>query len=62
VQNLMNALLIQVTTDGEEGRRAFNEKRPPQFSGALRQRGEAFPEASPEEAQRREEAYRSGEY
>ena len=29
VQNLINNLLIQVTTDGEEGRRAFNEKRPP---------------------------------
>ena len=31
VQNLMNNLLIQVTTDGEEGRQAFNEKRPPEL-------------------------------
>ena len=31
VQNLINNLLIQVTTDGEEGRQAFNEKRPPRL-------------------------------
>jgi enoyl-CoA hydratase/carnithine racemase len=31
MQNLINNLLIQVTTDGEEGRQAFNEKRPPNF-------------------------------
>ena len=35
VQNLMNHLLIQTTTDGEEGRRAFNEKRKPKFTGTL---------------------------
>ena len=29
VQNLINSLLIQATTDGEEGRQAFNEKRKP---------------------------------
>ena len=40
IQNLINSLLIQTTTDGEEGRRAFNEKRPPDFTGALRRRGE----------------------
>ncbi len=62
VQNLMNNLLIQVTTDGEEGRRAFNEKRPPNFSGALRRRGEAWDEPSEEDAQRLDEAYRSGEF
>ena len=31
VQNLINNLLIQMTTDGEEGRQAFNEKRPPEL-------------------------------
>jgi len=62
VQNLINNLLIQVTTDGEEGRRAFNEKRPPDFTGALRRRGEAWPEPSEEDAKRLDEAYRSGEF
>jgi enoyl-CoA hydratase/carnithine racemase len=62
VQNLMNNLLIQVTTDGEEGRQAFNEKRKPNFTGALRRRGEAWPEPSEEDARRLDEAYRSGEF
>ena len=62
VQNLMNNLLIQVTTDGEEGRRAFNAKETPDFTGALRRRGEAWQEPSDEDAQRLDEAYRSGEF
>jgi enoyl-CoA hydratase/carnithine racemase len=62
VQNLMNNLLIQVTTDGEEGRQAFNAKRKPKFSGALRKRGEAWKEPPEEDAKRLDEAYRSGEF
>jgi len=62
VQNLINNLLIQVTTDGEEGRQAFNAKRKPNFTGALRQRGEAWPEPSDEDAERLDEIYRSGEF
>ena len=62
VQNLINSLLIQTTTDGEEGRRAFNQKRPPNFTGALRRRGEAWEEPSAEDAKRLDEAYRSGEF
>ena len=62
VQNLMNSPLIQVTTDGEEGRRAFNEKRPPDFTGALRRRGGAWEEPAGEDADRLDEAYRSGEF
>jgi enoyl-CoA hydratase/carnithine racemase len=62
VQNLINSLLIQTTTDGEEGRRAFNQRRPPDFTGALRRRGDAWEEPSEEDAQRLDEAYRSGEF
>jgi 1,4-dihydroxy-2-naphthoyl-CoA synthase len=62
VQNLINTLLIQTTTDGEEGRRAFNEKRSPNFTGALRRRGGAWEESSAEDEWRLDEAYRSGEF
>jgi enoyl-CoA hydratase/carnithine racemase len=62
VQNLINTLLIQLTTDGEEGRRAFNEKRRPNFTGALRRRGEAWEEPSEDDRDRLDEAYRSGEF
>jgi enoyl-CoA hydratase/carnithine racemase len=62
VQNLINNLLIQVTTDGEEGREAFNDKRPPDFTGALRRRGEPWEEPAAEDAERLDEAYRSGEF
>ncbi len=62
VQTLMNSLLIQATMDGEEGRHAFNAKRPPEFTGALRRRGEAWEEPTGEDSQRLNDAYRSGEF
>lgn len=62
VQNLINNLLIQTTMDGEEGRRAFNAKEEPHFTGTLRRRGEPWPELTEEEAKRLDEAYRSGEF
>ena len=36
VQQLMNSLLTQLTTDADEGRNAFLEKRAPEFTGGLR--------------------------
>lgn len=49
VQTLMNTLLTQLTTDGDEGRAAFVEKRSPNFTGGVRQKGEGYPELSDEE-------------
>jgi enoyl-CoA hydratase/carnithine racemase len=52
VQTLMNTLLTQLTTDGEEGRKAFIEKRPPVFTGGIRDIGEPFPLKTDEERER----------
>ena len=52
VQTLMNSLLTQLTTDGDEGRKAFMEKRSPEFTGGIRQKGESYPELLEEEWER----------
>ena len=54
VQTLMNTLLTQMTTDGDEGRRAFLEKREPDFTGGIRQKGEGYPGLDDDERARLE--------
>ena len=43
VQTLINSLLTQLTTDGDEGRKAFQEKREPNFDGGIRQKTDGYP-------------------
>ena len=62
VQTLINSLLIQATTDGEEGRAAFNAKRKPDFSGDLRRRGEAWEEPTGERGEFLDDVYRKGDF
>ena len=52
VQTLMNALLTQMTTDGDEGRAAFLEKRDPHFTGGIRTKGDQYPELDDAEWER----------
>ena len=58
VQTLINSLLTQFTTDGDEGRNAFLDKRPPNFTGGIRQKAAGFPELTPEERARLDETRR----
>ena len=60
VQTLMNTLLTQLTTDGDEGRLAFQEKRKPNFTGGLRRKGEAFEELTAEQRERIDYLKRTG--
>ena len=58
VQTLMNSLLTQLSADGEEGRRAFLEKRPPDFSGSILQKGDPYDVLSESDRQRLDEIRR----
>jgi enoyl-CoA hydratase/carnithine racemase len=62
VQTLMNQLLTSLTTDGEEGRAAFVEKRKPNFTGGLRRKGEPFADLTPEQRTRIDELKRTSEF
>ena len=62
VQVLMNQLLTSLTTDGEEGRAAFLEKRKPEFTGGLRKKGEPFADLTPEDRERIDMLKRTGGY
>lgn len=46
VQSMITAMLGHMTTDPDEGRDAFNEKRPANYTGTLRGRGAPYAEPS----------------
>ena len=56
VPTMMNNLLIQVTTDGEEGRATFIAERPSELTCGRRWRAEAWPELWNEAEESREKA------
>ena len=58
VQTLMNTLLTQLSADGDEGRQAFLEKRAPDFTGSIRQKGEPYPEIDEQQRARLDEVRR----
>jgi hypothetical protein len=58
----MNHLFVQTTTDGEEGRRAFNEKRQPKFTGRLRRCGEPFGDFTSGQLKRLFDLHRQGDF
>ncbi|CAI7989720.1 1,4-dihydroxy-2-naphthoyl-CoA synthase [Geodia barretti] len=55
---LMNTLLTQLSADGDEGRQAFLEKRAPDFTGSIRQKGEPYPEIDEQQRARLDEVRR----
>jgi enoyl-CoA hydratase/carnithine racemase len=58
VQTLMNSLLTQLSADGEEGRQAFLEKRDPDFTGEILQKGDPYGILTKEERSRIDEIRR----
>ena len=56
----VDALLTQLTTNRDEGRLAFQEKRKPNFTGGLRRKGEAFEELTAEQRERIDYLKRTG--
>ncbi len=59
VQHLMNSFVTAATTDIDEAKDAFTQKRDANFTGGLRQRGEPFPEMSKDERARFDELLRA---
>jgi len=62
VQTLMNSLMMYASTDGEESRRAFAERRPPNFTGDLRKRGEPWPAPDAEDQQRLDRLFKTNDF
>ncbi|HQZ11869.1 MAG TPA: enoyl-CoA hydratase/isomerase family protein [Devosia sp.] len=62
VQTMMNSFVMYASADARESRNAFNERRPPQFTGGLRKRGEPWTQPDADDEERLNRIFKSNDF